>query len=374
MKKMKILTLLLCASLAFAYMGCSNSSGGSDSRTSTPSGNNGNGTPGGAGGSGNNGGGITPKLPTAISAGENGTAGTSGTYVYFGEWPKTLLEDNSIIDESVTKTVGMFTYFKGGNDWYAKIEANSYNTSDTYYKVEPIKWRVLNPAATGSERKMLLAENILINCAYYDFYNVNRTIGDANVYPNNYEHSRVRAFLNGLGYQKNKASDSAEHEENNEFRGKGFLQTAFTEEELAAIATTTVVNNVESTVPDEIDDSELNSNFNGGVNQYASDDTTSDKIFLLSEQEVTKADYGFAAYDANGIGNTRIRMTTAFARANGASQNSTEGYAGYWWLRSPDYDGRICARGVHSNGSAGGVSLVSGDYLDLGVVPALCLN
>ena len=355
MKKMKILTLLLCVSLAFAYMGCSNSSGGSS-------------------GSGNNGGGITPKLPTAITAGENGTAGTSGTYVYFGEWPQTLLEDNSIIDERVTKTVGMFTYYKGGNEWYAKIEANSYNTSDTYYKVEPIKWRVLNPTATGSEKKMLLAENILINCAYYDFSDVNRTIGDATVYPNNYEHSRVRAFLNGLGYQKNKASDSAEHEENNEFRGKGFLQTAFTEEELAAIATTTVVNNVESTVPDEIYDSELNSNFNGGVNQYASDATTSDKIFLLSEQEVTKADYGFVAYDAYGTGNTRIRMTTAFAQAKGAYQNTTAGYGGYWWLRSPYYSNSFGARGVNNNGGAdySDYGFVIND--DFGVVPALCLK
>lgn len=346
MKKMKILTLLLCASLAFAYMGCSNSSGGSDS-----------------GDSGN----ITPKLPTAISAGENGTTGTSGTYVYFGEWPQTLLEDNSIIDERVTKTVGMFTYYKGGNDWYAKIEANSDNSSDTYYKVEPIKWRVLNPAATGSEKKMLLAENILINCAYYD-YTVNRTKGTETIYPNNYEHSRVRAFLNGLGYQKNKASDSAEHEENNEFKGKGFLQTAFSAEEIAAIAETSVVNNPRSSNPDGDSNASL---WNSGNNPYASDTPTEDKLFLLSEQEVTKADYGFAAYNASGTGNTRIRMTTAFAQAKGAFQNTNAGYGGYWWLRSPYYRSNF-ARYVNSDGSAS----IIGDVYNAngGVVPALCLK
>lgn len=348
MRKMKILTLLLCASLAFAYMGCSNSSGGSDS-----------GTPGG---SGNNGGGITPKLPTAISAGENGTAGTSGTYVYFGEWPQTQLTGSVTVDDSNSKIVGMFTYYKGSdNAWYAKVSSN-------YYKVEPIKWRVLNPAATGSEKKMLLAENILINCAYYDFYNVNRTIGNATVYPNNYEHSRVRAFLNGLGYQK-KASDSAEPEENNEFRGKGFLQTAFTAEEIAAIAETSVVNNARSTNPDGDSNARL---FNGGNNTYASDTPTEDKIFLLSEQEATKEAYGFASYDQYGTGNTRIRMTTAFAKDSGAWQSATAGCGGCWWLRSPLYMHSSTARYVIYDGDAhnGGDVRIGDD----GVVPALCIK
>ena len=361
MKKMKILTLLLCASLAFAYMGCSNSSGGSDSGTSTPSGNNGNGTPGGAGG---NGGGNSNSTPyTKVSTQTIGE--TTYDIVTFGTFPQSEKTDDTInVNESESKTVGSFTYYKGSDgEWYAKLNSK-------YYKVEPIKWRVLTADYNGTGKKLLLAENILINCKYYDFYNVNRTNGTATIYPNNYESSRIRAFLNGLSYQK-KTSNSAQ-ETDESFVNKGFFQTAFTTQEQSAIASTTVVNNAESTVPDAIEESNLNLDFNGGFNQNASDITTSDKIFLLSEQEVTKDDYGFAAYNVYGTGNTRIRMTTAFAEANGASQNSTTGYGGSWWLRSPFYNDSNSAHNVDIAGYAKyNLSVYSNN---VGVVPALCLN
>ena len=440
MRKMKILTLLLCASLAFAYMGCSNSSGGSDNSSSSNTSSSGSGsgadTGSGAGsgstpitytitiangitngtvtanpasaiagstvtlsiiseigyklnsisattgetavtlsGTGNT---RTFTMPagnvsvnavfisvfTALAAGTNGTAGTSGTYVYFGEWPQTQLTGSVTVDDSNSKIVGMFIYYKGSdNAWYAKVSSN-------YFKVEPIKWRVLNPAATGSEKKMLLAENILINCAYYDFYNVNRTIGNASVYPNNYEHSRVRAFLNGLGYQK-KESDSAVQEENNEFRGKGFLQTAFTAEEIAAIADTGVVNNARSTNPDGDSNANL---WNNGDNTYASATPTEDKLFLLSEQEVTKSSYDFSSSYSSGTLYTNIRVPTDYAKANYVDLGSVSSQnRGNWWLRSPFYDNSGYVHHVRNTGDVFSTSILV-NLESIGVVPALCLN
>ena len=250
--------------------------------------------------------------------------GTEYDLVTFGNFPQSEKDSNVTVSTTATNVNG-FTCYKGSDDeWYVNLDSK-------YYKVEPIKWRVLTTDYKGTGKKLLLAENILINKAYDD---------DSNSYAD----STIRAYLTG-----------------------DFLTTAFTQAEQDAIATTTVINNASSTNPD--------SNFeewNNGANQYASDTPTSDKIFLLSLQEATRTDYGFAAYDQEGIGNTRIRMTTDFAKANGAYQNSTAGKGGCWWLRSPYCYKSDSARSVSWSGYAdfdGGV-----DYGDVGVVPALWLN
>ena len=96
--------------------------------------------------------------------------------------------------KSETKTAGAFTYYKGSDgQWY-------YKYGDSWYKVEPIKWRALATNVDNSARS---------------------TNPDANA-----------------------------------------------------------------------------TQWNGGANQYASDMPTSDKIFLLSEREATKSEYGFEAWDA----------------------------------------------------------------------------
>ena len=268
------------------------------------------------------------------SRGRRQTIGnTTYDIVTFGSFPQSEKTDDTItVNESESKTAGSYTYFRGSDgEWYAKLASK-------YYKVEPIKWRVLttdydhdgNPSTAG--KKLLHAENTLINKAYH-----------AN--SNNYENSSVRAYLTG-----------------------DFYATAFTQEEQNAIATTTVINNARSTNPDS-----NATQFNGGVNQYASDNATSDKIFLLSEQEVTKADYGFAAYNAYGTGSTRIRKVTAFAKESGALASTRSGYedAGFWWLRSPTCNSNY-TRYVSYDGSADNLDSVFND--GRGVVPALCLN
>ena len=270
----------------------------------------------------------------------------------FGSYPQTIKSADVVINENITKTAGVFTYYKGSDGaWYAKLAEHAYGSSYIYsdgttvrqngasyryFKVEPIKWRVLTDNYSG--KKLLLAENILIGKRYDDS-------------SNNYANSEIRSWLNG-----------------------DFLQTAFTAEERALIAYTTVDNSARSTNPDA-----SATQWNSGNNSYACENTN-DKIFLLSEQEVTTEAYGFDedpyAYAGDGTHteSTRIRVTTDFAKASGAYQSTSAGMGGWWWLRSPDYNDSYFARVVNDDGDAddGYYSLVRDE--SGGVVPALCIE
>ena len=207
--------------------------------------------------------------------------------------------------------------------------ARSGANSTKYFKVEPKKWRVLNPSAEGN--KILVAESILTaNVAYYDYYD----------------------------------ADSDEQTTDGTYNGIGFLQTAFTNSAQSLIATTTVDNSAEST-----NTASNASQWNSGTNDYACENTN-DKIFLLSEKEATTSDYGFTEY--NQYGNSRIRETTDYAKANYAYQEATAGYGGWWWLRSPFCWGGDNARYIYDDGAAGAVNGVDCEFY--GVVPALCLS
>ena len=114
-----------------------------------------------------------------LEAGTNGSAGTSATYVYFGDWPQTVKADSVLVYENLNMTIGGFTYYTGSDDnWYVKCIEDAYKSdytysdgstvaqlssnSEKYFKVEPIKWRVLNPNATGAEKKFFLRKIFLL--------------------------------------------------------------------------------------------------------------------------------------------------------------------------------------------------------------------
>jgi len=310
----------------------------------------------------------------------NNTDG-SWTYMEFGEWPQTIKDDDVFVDESKSKEMGMFTYYLGSDEnYYVKH-------SDKYYKVEPIVWRVLNKDYASTGKALLLAESILTGgIPYYHFdreegglggveWSGPRIIGGKTIHPNNYEHSQIRAWLNGLSYQS-KESEGATQSSKDEYKNAGFLQTAFTESARKLIADTSVDNSAASTIPSGIPDEDLESYWENGENPYACDNTT-DKIFLLSEQEATNREYGFGAYDDLDI--ARIRVTTDYAKATGANQDSTPGYGGWWWLRSPFYNLESYARDIRYDGSADECNVVysnvvSSAYGDGGVVPALSIS
>lgn len=284
--------------------------------------------------------------------------------VTFGSWPQTVMADGVSIDQSKSHAAGEFTYYWGSDGyWYAKIKENACESNYTYsngnlvalssansykwFKVEPIKWRVLttnfdhdNDSNTQG-KKLLLAENVLIGRRY-----------DAS--KNNYQNSEIRKWLNSNANSA-AASDHGGSE--------GFLKTAFTAAEQSAIA------------PASVDNSALSTN--KGANPYASDTPTTDKVFLLSVREATTSAYGFDVYNAykgDGTHNesTRIRVTTDYAKASGANQSATAGMGGCWWLRSPDSANRNGARYVNLNGDVIYWVIVSNGYS--GVVPALCVG
>ncbi|MDD5810781.1 MAG: DUF6273 domain-containing protein [Treponema sp.] len=303
------------------------------------------------------------------------------TYVYFGDWPQSVLPEASsvTVDETVSVIMGANTYYLGSDgNYYAKCAEKACGTdaqykyhdgtqpgrggtTTRYFKVEPIKWRVLTDNYSG--KKLLLAENILTaNVPYYKYYSYlnKRTVGsDTDIYHNNYKYSQIRAYLNGLDYYYD--TSSTETTKKTEYTGKGFLQTAFTQDAQALIAETDVDNRKETTGYSE----------STYTVKYACENTT-DKIFLLSESEVINSDYGFARYNSNGKGNARIRFPTDYAKANYAAASSTDAYGGYWWLRSPLYNESESARYVINDGYAGYSNGVN--VTNRGVVPALSIS
>lgn len=210
---------------------------------------------------------------------------------------------------------------------------------------------------------LLLAEDILTaSVPYYNnSFTYMRTVGsDTEIYPNNYKYSQIRAYLNGLDYYYNESPSSTGKK--TDYTDKGFLQTAFTAGAQNLIAVTTVDNSAASTT-------DSGNNFPESA-VYACADTE-DKIFLLSIKEATS--YGFPAYDNYGnVNNARIRKPTDYAMANHAIQDSTDGYGGYWWLRSPSYELGKSARKVFYEGSAKSIAVV--DVTVYGVVPALSIS
>lgn len=354
----KFFTLVALSTLAFGFTACSNSSDGGAA------------------------------LPSLVTTTTNG--GASGAYakigsttingieydiVTFGLWPQTIKAAEITIYEDKTKTVGAFTYCKGSDgEWYVKAKESAYGNdykysdgttvaqssadSDKWFKVEPIKWRVLTNNYNG--KKLLLAEDILTAKTYYKDMD-SRIINGSTIYANNYEHSDIRAWLNG-----------------------DFLSTTFSADQKKAISEMTIDNSVNSTLPDNynsLTDSEKEYwNNDNGTNDYVCVNT-SEKIFLLSNQEITKSSFGFSSFDNKD--NARRRIPTDYAKASGAYQDTPTKNGGRWWLRSPR-DGTTnyglhdnCAhraRYINSEGRALYGDDANINNLDVGIVPALCVN
>lgn len=304
-----------------------------------------------------------------LPSGTDGTAGTDATYVLFGDWPQTIKAPHVTVDETQSEVHGLFTYYLGSDDnWYVRCTEKAYTTgykysngatvaqssasSTKYFKVEPIKWRVLTINYNGTGNALLLAENILTSNIPYYLNTSSKTISSATVYANNYKYSTIRAFLNG-SYETSDTQTST-------YTNKGFLQSAFTTSAQALIATTNVDNSSASTT-----------DMTGAVTQATSYScaNTSDKIFLLSEYEVTMPAYGFGTYSSSL--NARVRVTTDYAKANYAFQSATSGAGGVWWLRSP-YSAYYYACDVNISGGANTQDNVSLNYY--GVVPALSIS
>lgn len=277
---------------------------------------------------------------------ENGTK-----YLYLGKYPQTVVSDESIISNlNNISTVNSLGYIEYNGNEYAKVTANPYGSDYTfingssivegetyYFKVEQIKWRVLE----GVDGKFkLLSEMLLDNIYFYQACGAARKINSILVYPNNYEYSNIRAWLNGY--------DGSSYNVDN-YTNKGFIDIAFTEEERKLINSTLVNNSLAST--------------GDSANSYVCNDTT-DKIYLLSFNEATNTNYGFDNDES------RRAIVSDYARSKSCFiwTGSTSYGSGYWWLRSPRCDYYNDARSVKYLGN---INTTLINHSDNGVRPAL---
>ena len=152
------------------------------------------------------------------------------------------------------------------------------------FNVDPIKWRVLENA---SGRLFLLADG-----------NLDAMPFDSSGGAVRWGNATIRSWLNGYGAAENKAGK--------DYSGTGFLGSAFSAAEAAAIGETEITGTGASTNP-------------------------KDRVFLLSEPETISEIYGFVG------DSTRQSRNTAYAAAGGGSGAKTMEPAGSpdnWWLRT----------------------------------------
>lgn len=228
-----------------------------------------------------------------------------GDYVYCGFYPQSAKSAHVTISNSPNEN----GYYKGSDDNNYLLE------NGVYYMIEPIQWVVLD-CADG--KISLTTKKVIEASAWQIDYNqlgdayYNTSVGTpADTYANNYAYSTIRSFLNN-----------------------GFYDMAFSATQKDLLVSVNVDNSARSGNPDSNAQA-----FNEGNNDYACEDTI-DKVFLLSEREVTSNEYGFnAAYSLNDYDIARQKQATDYAVAKGAPIRTEYGVDDFsiWWLRSAVY-------------------------------------
>lgn len=279
--------------------------------------------------------------PEYLPAGTDGTIGSNGSYVYFGDYPQSQKLEDVEIDESVSVEVGSNTYYLGSDAYYYFSVTKGTETS--WYKVEPLKWRILTDSYNGTTHKLLLAEKVYTTGVPYSKDILVKNIDDNGTQrtftSNNYEYSDIRAYINS-DFKNNVFSVAAQ---------KFILAT-------------------------EVNNGASSGNASAGFlvePQYAASNTT-DMMFLLSIGDVSNSNYGFGAPDTEG---GRQKFATDYAKKIGAAINTNFSSATWWWLRSPIgvSNGKATVYGVNSSGTlektAHGVNNATP-----GIVPAIVIK
>ncbi|MDD6146464.1 MAG: DUF6273 domain-containing protein [Oscillospiraceae bacterium] len=222
---------------------------------------------------------------------------------------------------------------------YSYQHDNGYSTNTVYwFKFEPIDWRVLDPA-TG----LVMCETIIDSQPYSNtiYSNGGGTYGYFNDssytnYASDYETSSIRQWLN-----------------------TDFYNTAFTDSEKKEINTTTLNNDGYYTSVGTTGYEKLDSN------------STNDKIFLLSYNEVRNSNYGFNS--SASVDKARQAQGSNYAKSQGLYVSTSSSYYGNcsWLLRSPgSFSGNCC----YVSGSGYSRDDYGVKETDNGVRPALRFN
>lgn len=278
--------------------------------------------------------------------------------VWFGSYPQSevtekdgaiynALKNATSWDSNNDITIGNIKYrrLKGEDATNCGNSSESYDwkndyTTYHYFKYEPIKWRVLSV----DESDALLLADIALDDQRY-----NLNYGSVT-----WETSSIRSWLNGYGATANEPKTDYSH--------KNFINSAFSSDGKRAIKITNVINY---------------NNISDGTN---AGNNTLDKIFLLSESEVSyNKKYGFVKEEEKAD-DARVSRCSAYAHAMGVYISTDyvntwdRKYNGNveWWLRSPgsyeDRAGIVCETGY---GSGFGYEV---NNPCTGVRPALHLN
>lgn len=239
-------------------------------------------------------------------------------------YPQGIRKTGEVSIDSRNYDIVTFGYFPQTKD----LESGS-------IKIEPIEWRV---ALKKNGKALLIAEKeLMAGIPVYEDFSGTRTVNGKTIYPNNYEYSEIRAYLNGLSFlDKNKM--------NTKWENKGFLQTAFSKDEQENILTSKVVNKVKG-------------------NKYVCRNTK-DKVFLLSKADICDTALGFVNDES------RIRPATDYAVENMAFRSGKGRNGGIWWVRTPEENYMSRTYIVNYTGEAGNKTNRTRDPIT-GIVPAL---
>ena len=277
---------------------------------------------------------TTLKNPSVADNGD-GTSTITWDCVWFGSYPQSSYQPSAA---PTTPTDGE-TYTDVDGTKFVYIEGFYEPSENPYYKVEPIKWRVLR---VDGDDVFLLADQTLDIEMYNDHWT-----------GTTWEGCTLRSWLNGY--------DGSANTVGTDYSSDNFIDMAFTETEQNAINTTAVVN----------EDNPHYGTEGGG--------DTQDKIYLLSVSEALDTSYGFSgeAYGVSSVDGkadaARCVKNTEYVKERGVSYtNDTAHYPGdVWRLRTP---------GQYSDGAAmvwsTGIVDVSGDlnYARYPVRPVLHMD
>ena len=329
-----------------------------------------------------------------------------GNYIYFGYWPQTLERDETVIAKlnEVAGTIPEYTiytvlekpenwlYYENSKDiWYidviyggtkyrgfymkefrpgvygslgySYISANHYTNHQVYwFKVEPIKWRIL----TTNGNSAYIMSDIALDAFWLEpnrreagFYNgeygIFRGTKESDVdgtYANNWEYCFLRRWLN-----------------------ETFYNEVFNDLQKEIIKTTRLDNSARSCNPNAYPKYYSNSENAAGENKYAAQcKDTDDKIFLLSLRDITTTAYGFNK-DVLAKDPARNLQATDFAKFRGAPMDIYEEKYVTWYTRSPTLGSGNCGYSTfvldrHAKGAIDSIQLIP----DGGVVPALWIK
>lgn len=251
---------------------------------------------------------------------EDGTYNPNGSYLLMGTYPQTIKSADVTIDTTLNGSNGWNVGSDGNlykevvaNPYVAQVSPRTYYFSDNtavvknttyYFKLEPMRWRILLRPEDGGWTFLMSDKAIDAN------------VFDPSVSPRNpvYQTSLLRQFCT-----------------------TNFLSMNIPQTVQDVMKSGNLYNNLQSTleagskVPQGWDNSIWNNN------PYVSNEEIKDKVYVFSISELTDTDFGFSRYMTTK--DTKRQVTpTDYAIARGIAVSSLEGYEGNcsWWTRSPN--------------------------------------